>query len=288
MKFSFLIGTLNRSHTIMHCVDSLLNQKYSNFEIIIIDQSTNNETEKLIRDLNNSQIVYEHVDFTGLSKARNRALQIATGDYVSLVDDDAFYYADYLEKAYYHLKDYANENTILSGYIYDTDTDADFAGYNSHFDNKVLPYRIVLKTCPSAGLIIPMSAFNACGVFDENLGVGAAFGAGEETDFLIRAMEKRFSIKYYSDMRLKHPFPPSVDKQRHEDLSPKMYSYYSGIGALYKKHLFSHHNRKMLLPFIEMSMKFIAKNALKKKLNVKKIDNETKGLLFGLNNYKEL
>ena len=81
MKFSMIIGTLNREKAIKYCLKSLLEQNYENYEIIIIDQSDNDKTEKYVKNLSEKRIKYMHVDYKGLSRARNDALKLASGDY---------------------------------------------------------------------------------------------------------------------------------------------------------------------------------------------------------------
>ena len=91
MKFSLIIGTLNRCRELEICLESLRKQVFRDFEVIIIDQSINDSTQQLANGYQDLNIIYEHVDFMGLSKARNYALKMAHGDYFALIDDDAYY-----------------------------------------------------------------------------------------------------------------------------------------------------------------------------------------------------
>ena len=61
MKFSFIIGTLNRPQELKYCIESLLAQTYAEYEIIIVDQSADNLTEKMVESFNEKPIVYNHV-----------------------------------------------------------------------------------------------------------------------------------------------------------------------------------------------------------------------------------
>lgn len=54
MKFSFIIGTLNRPQELKYCIESLLAQTYAEYEIIIVDQSADNLTEKMVESFNES------------------------------------------------------------------------------------------------------------------------------------------------------------------------------------------------------------------------------------------
>jgi len=101
LKVSVIIPTYNRPNLIRRAIDSVLHQTYQNFEIIIIDGSPNDETEKVIQPyLTDSQIRYIHqkdihtntVEDRGkIAKARNKAVRKAKGKYIAPLDDDDFW-----------------------------------------------------------------------------------------------------------------------------------------------------------------------------------------------------
>lgn len=77
---------------IHHCVDSILNQTYRNLEIVLVDDGSP-DTCPLICDayaLQDSRVMVIHKENGGQSSARNRALDIATGDYIAFVDSDDY------------------------------------------------------------------------------------------------------------------------------------------------------------------------------------------------------
>ena len=65
MKFSLIIGTLDRTEAIAICLKSIFEQTWQDYEIIIIDQSSNKLTENYINTLEDKRIKYKH--FTGLT-----------------------------------------------------------------------------------------------------------------------------------------------------------------------------------------------------------------------------
>jgi len=98
---SVIIPTLNRKELIKKAIDSILNQTYKNIEIIIVDGSNSDETEKMIYPyLNNLRIQYIHQkenhtkslrDRRNIAKARNKAVKMAKGKYIAFLDDDDFW-----------------------------------------------------------------------------------------------------------------------------------------------------------------------------------------------------
>lgn len=233
MKFSIILATLNRSEIVKKSIMSILNQTYKNYEIIIIDQSTNDDTKvnisKLINNKKNN-ISYYKVDFTGLSKARNFGIKKSTGNYICLMDDDAEYRVDFLDKAFKILKKYKYD--IISGLIIEKETKRTFCPIMENKEKEIINYKNI-NLCSSASLVINKSTIiNKVGMFDEMLGAGAYFGAGEEIDLLIRSLNLNYKIYYDKELVVYHPYP--VNNFDKKDCM-RAYSYGLGEGALCKK-----------------------------------------------------
>ena len=279
MKFSMVIGTLNRPLAIQSCIESIKLQSYTDYEIIIIDQSDDNSTEKYICFLNDPKIIYRHVNYKGLSKARNEGLILASGDYFCLIDDDAYYDEDYLLNAMKNIE----TKQILSGYILDTITNSAFVDYKERNNQKILSVREIMKTCPSAGLVIPMSLIKEVGKFDDKFGLGGKFPAGEETDLLLRGINAGYTVKYVKEMQLKHPYPV-IRKEQVLDYG-KIASYYKGIGALYKKNLINNSLFELRFSYFETWMKLIVKRFCFFKYDREQIEQYINEFKQGFDNY---
>lgn len=92
LLFSFIIPVYNTQNYIHECVHSLLNQSYKNFEILLIDDGSTDNSPEICDELsNNSKIVTYHKINGGLSDARNYGLFKATGQYVIFIDSDDFW-----------------------------------------------------------------------------------------------------------------------------------------------------------------------------------------------------
>lgn len=107
MKFSFIIAAYNIENYIKKCLDSILNQTYKNFEIIVIDDGSTDNTLTIINEyLNYENIKIIHQENQGLSYTRNVGMKYVSGDYLFFVDGDDFI-ADnkFLEKIVSHIND---------------------------------------------------------------------------------------------------------------------------------------------------------------------------------------
>lgn len=91
--FSIIIPAYNVEKYIEQSVNSILNQTYQNFEIIIINDGSKDNTGKIIDKLyqNNSKIKIIHKENEGLSKARNTGIKKSIGEYLIFLDGDDYW-----------------------------------------------------------------------------------------------------------------------------------------------------------------------------------------------------
>ena len=89
-RVSVITCTYNRAHLIGDTIRSVLNQTFQEFEYIIIDDGSTDNTEEVIRSFNEARIKYFKHERTGghLSRLRNFAHQHCTGEYLAYIDSD--------------------------------------------------------------------------------------------------------------------------------------------------------------------------------------------------------
>lgn len=102
-KVSVIMPTYNRINVISNAIDSVLNQSFQNFQLIICDDGSNDSTEDLINELysqklDENKIIYLKQKNSGVSKARNLCLKNADGDLIAYLDSDNIWLEYYLEK----------------------------------------------------------------------------------------------------------------------------------------------------------------------------------------------
>lgn len=91
-KYSFIVPVYNTANYLSKCLDSILNQTYKNFEIIIINDGSPDESINIIKDYQtkHDNIILIDKENEGLSVARNCGIKKATGDYLIFVDSDDY------------------------------------------------------------------------------------------------------------------------------------------------------------------------------------------------------
>lgn len=97
MKISVLIPSYNYAKYLPSALDSILNQTCQDFEIVIVDDGSRDDTEKVIQPyLKDKRIRYFYQKNGGPAKALNNALQYAGGEYVAFMDADDWWYPEKL------------------------------------------------------------------------------------------------------------------------------------------------------------------------------------------------
>lgn len=122
MKISIVIPTRNRLEYLKSAIASVLNQKYENWEIVISDNDSNDNTEDYVLELKEPRIVYSKTEkFISVTDNWNRALNLSTGDYVILIGDDDCIMKDSLELLSSLIKSYDEPDFVFSNglhYVY--------------------------------------------------------------------------------------------------------------------------------------------------------------------------
>ena len=101
MNISVIIPTYNRKETLKRAIQSVLIQSYTPYEIIVIDDGSNDGTKEWLKD-NFPNVKYIYQKNSGVSSARNKGIKFARGDWIALLDSDD----EWLPSK---LKDQANE-----------------------------------------------------------------------------------------------------------------------------------------------------------------------------------
>ena len=97
-KVSILIPVHNEEKTIKRCLDSILNQTYENFELVIVDNMCDDNTVSIVKEIKDDRIKLVKCDVKGIVPALNLGLRECSGDLIARQDADDFWYPEKLEK----------------------------------------------------------------------------------------------------------------------------------------------------------------------------------------------
>lgn len=224
MKVTVLVCTRNRPERIESCISSILDNTYHDFELLIIDQSTNKKTEEIVKKhiSVDKRIKYLYMEGQGKSRALNLGIRNISGDIIATTDDDCTVAKDWIEniiKAFEKNPDVA----IVYGRVINKELmeikDEKFVGHLSKLS----------FVGDGANRSIRRSVFKKLKGFDELVGPGTPFLAFEDQDFAYRALYYGYKILNAKEVIVTHR--PLTKRTAPERISSKR-SQAIGAGAL--------------------------------------------------------
>lgn len=98
-KISIIIPVYNAENTLNRCLDSIVNQEYKNYEVILINDGSTDNSKQILDEYKDkyTNIIVKHKINEGVSSARNMGLEIASGEYIMFADSDDFLSKDCLK-----------------------------------------------------------------------------------------------------------------------------------------------------------------------------------------------
>ena len=99
VSVSIIIPTFNSEKYIAQAIESVLHQTFTNFEIILVDDASQDSTLRIVRSFNDPRIkILANKQNRGVSYSRNRGIKEAQGKWIGLLDSDDWYAPQRLEK----------------------------------------------------------------------------------------------------------------------------------------------------------------------------------------------
>jgi glycosyltransferase involved in cell wall biosynthesis len=181
-SFTIIIPTYNRRQFLKIAIESVLKQTYSNYELIIIDDGSTDNTKELIKDYKDSRLSYHYQQNKGPASARNLGIAKARGEFICFLDSDDRFRINKLEVSHKHIKEnpsykifHSEEVWYRNGkFLSQKKEHKKTAGFI--FDNAVKLCSISISTA-----VIKKEVFEKIGNFDQTL------LTCEDYDFWLRA-----------------------------------------------------------------------------------------------------
>lgn len=142
---SVIIPTYNRGRLILNSVTSMLNQTYKNIELIVVDDCSTDNTEEILKSINDSRIKYVKLEKnSGACIARNKGIELSTGKFIAFNDSDDLWITTKLEKQLCFLKNYNADIVICKMECRTPENNFIHNFPNIEFDRKI-SYKDLLK-----------------------------------------------------------------------------------------------------------------------------------------------
>lgn len=191
--FSIVIPTYNRAALIGRCLESVIAQTYSNWEAIIVDNFSEDNTEEIVLSYKDDRIKFvKNHNYGIISVSRNKAISLANGDWICFLDSDDFWLPNKLEIISKYTEKY---DLIYHEYQLDINSKKLFKNLTSYsYSVGNLTVSQVMRRgdpmCPSCTAVSKQAMGNIR--FSED----KALFAVEDYDFFLQLIERRLKIKY--------------------------------------------------------------------------------------------
>lgn len=204
LTFSLVVATRHRTKELVRLLDSLAAQTYKSFDVLLVDQNTDDRLGPIVESYR-GRLVMQHIRTSarGLSASRNIGLQSSKGEIIAFPDDDCWYAPRLLERVATMLTAHP-EWAAVTGREAASEQAADSPRFDTvsgrvdkqNIWRRHISFTAFLRSRSAAGL-----------VYDPTLGVGAEtiWGAGEETDFLLRFIARGNHVQYDPSLVVFHP-----------------------------------------------------------------------------------
>lgn len=216
---------------------SLIEQEYKDFSVVLVDQNPFGYLDPILREfsgsLNHSVV---RIIEAGASNARNVGMRPLEGDIIAFPDDDCFYDARTLSRVVEAFRRTPQCDVLIGCLRPPLEASVDFEQTDAHFELTARSRYSVFKNAGTAVHFYRRRTVDAVGLFDERLGPGAGtpYVSGEDTDYLVRAVDLGFTVMGCPVVNVYHP-PVATGAP---NLSAKAYGYGRGRGFILRKHSF--------------------------------------------------
>lgn len=199
-RLSVLLCTRNRAEKAKRAVASILDNSFRDFELIVVDQSTDEKTKMAIDSFDDARIRYIRLSIVGLSKSRNIAIRASRSETIVFTDDDCICDKEWLASI---VAEYKRDSSIMGviGRVvaYGGKREDMFCPAIIDSRERKLVDRPVIPAYVLGGgnnMSFKKDVFREIGLFIETLGAGTWMKAGEDTEFFYRALRKHTKLVY--------------------------------------------------------------------------------------------
>ena len=244
MKVSVVICTRNRPDTVGQALESVAECDYPTFDVHVMDQSTDEETKKIVESIaarfaHRLKINYHHLEKAGLSRAYNLGIAASDGEVVACTDDDVVVPSDWVAQVAKAFQA-DPQAALLYGQVLIPESLKEAARNGVIVPNLPIPkYERLIKGGTrfrvfgmGANYALRRSVIDAVGGFDEALGGGGPLRSSQDFDFAYRVYRAGYAVLLVPDVKVDH-----YGSRTGDQWPGTMKAYGVGDGAFYSKHI---------------------------------------------------
>lgn len=183
--FTVIIPLYNKENFIENTLKSVLNQNFTDFEVIIVNDGSTDKSEEKVKQFDDKRMKYFYQENQGVSLARNFGISMATSNFITFIDGDDYWFPEFLQEMFNNINEFPKQNVFSAA----TEVETSISKFPSQYsiekskDSQVVNYfeasyntTIICTSCA----VFHKSVFEKVGTFDTKIKIG------EDTDLWIR------------------------------------------------------------------------------------------------------
>ena len=230
--FSVVIPTFNQSNYLKRALKSVVSQKFHNYEIIVIDNFSNDKTRSVVKSFKKKNIIYKKIRNRGIiSKSRNKGINISKGKWIAFLDSDDTWDKSKLSKIYEMIKNKNFEVICNDEWIVTKNKKSKkiwrYGPYKKNFYKYLLEFGNSMST--SGSVVKKSFLIKNKIIFSERID----FVTAEDFDFFLKIAKKNgkfFFLHLPLGTHLFHNKSASSDHTKHK----------ASVKAVFKSHIFKY------------------------------------------------
>lgn len=174
-KVSVIIPTYNRADVLANAVQSVLQQSFTDFELLIVDDGSTDNTDIVVESMDDKRIRYLKMpENAGVAAARNEGIRHAKYDYIAFQDSDDYWKSDKLEKQMAFLTQKPEIGLLYCPYECQkadgsTILVPDYTIPSEEKQGNIYRYMLLRNTIGTPGVLVRRSCLEKSGLFNESL-----------------------------------------------------------------------------------------------------------------------
>jgi glycosyltransferase involved in cell wall biosynthesis len=219
--FSIIIPLFNKELSIESTLNSVFNQTFNDFEVIVINDGSTDKSEEKVKANYSRKLNLINTENKGISKARNLGIRISKGKFIAFLDADDYWFSDHLESLYQLHQNFSSAGLLATNYSifysdkktiqpnFDGIPSEKWSGIILDFFKSSMKYRLAW----TSAVAVKKEVLDSIGIFDENITVG------EDNDLWIRialkysiAFDNKVTVYYCMNSENRISLTKTIDK----------------------------------------------------------------------------
>lgn len=205
--FSIIISVYNKEKYISSTIESVLNQSYADFEIIVVNDGSTDDSLTIINAIKDNRIKIISTENQGASECRNTGIKAASTNYIALLDGDDLWDKDYLKLMHQCILEHPKHQVFAAGLAQKYDSKIVPVTYN-FTQNSLFEVRDFFESSSNYSLISSSSVVFHKNILEKTGYFDSSIASGQDTDLWIR-IGLYFEVVFINKILTYYRFAPN-------------------------------------------------------------------------------